>query len=98
MARRHSERQPRPLPRSLRANYNISLGRCDRSPASSPRSINTSRLLPDVAEPEHMRDDADDVPQDRPSEDGQRLLRRFELAIDVMSAELERIEQRDYDR
>jgi hypothetical protein len=45
-----------------------------------------------------MRDDADDVPQDRPSEDGQRLLRRFELAIDVMSAELERIEQRDYDR
>ncbi len=57
-----------------------------------------SRLLADVAEPEPMRTDTNVLPHSRPSDDVQRLLRRFELAIDVMSAEVEGIERRDYNR
>jgi hypothetical protein len=57
-----------------------------------------ARVLADVTEPRQIRTHADDATQVRESNDGQRLLRRFELAIDVMSAELERIEQREYDR
>jgi hypothetical protein len=56
-----------------------------------------ARVLADVTEPGQIRTDADDVAQVRESGDGQRLLRRLELAIDVMCAELERIEQRGYD-
>ena len=54
-------------------------------------------VLADVTEPGQIRTEADNVAQVRESGDGQRLLRRFELAIDVMCAELERIEQRGYD-
>jgi hypothetical protein len=57
-----------------------------------------ARLLADVAEPGPMCTDTHDVAQARPSHDAQRLLRRFELAIDVMSAEVEGIERRDYNR
>jgi hypothetical protein len=56
------------------------------------------RLLGDATEPGQIRTDAEDRAQVPESNDGQRLLRRLELAIDVMSAELERIEQREYDR
>jgi hypothetical protein len=57
-----------------------------------------ARVLAVVTEPGEKRTDADDVAQVRERNDEQRLLRRFELAIDVLSAELERIEQREYDR
>jgi hypothetical protein len=57
-----------------------------------------ARVLADVTEPRQIRTHADDAAQVRESNDGQQLLRRFELAIDVMSAELERIEQREYDQ
>jgi hypothetical protein len=56
------------------------------------------RVLADVSESGQKSNDAGDVAQLREGNDAQRLLRRFELAIDVMSAELERIEQREYDR
>lgn len=57
-----------------------------------------SRVLAEVAEAGPMCPDTEVLPHSRPSDDAQRLLRRFELAIDVMSAEVEGIERRDYNR
>lgn len=50
-----------------------------------------ARVLAVVTESEQT-DNANDVARVRASRDGERLLRRVELAIDVMSAELEKLE------
>lgn len=55
-------------------------------------------VLGEATERGQIRTDADDREQVPENNDGKRLLRRLELAIDVMSAELERIEQRECDR